>query len=826
MGGKAYNLARLEEFNIKVPDWTVLSDDDIEKCTDHELEEKVRKYFGGSVHKMSFAVRSSASCEDGDEHSFAGLFESQLNISFQNIAKVIRQIHSSKKSNRIQSYLTAKNIDEEVHLNVIVQELLNPDVAGVAFGQHPFKIASKAKVINAVYGLGQALVDGTVNADTYEIENGKIESKIAHKHLELISSLEDGLVEQALDEEKANKACLSKNEILQVVEILDLLALNFDCPQDIEFAFKNGQFYLLQTRPITKVFAGGEYIVWDNSNIIESYPGMVSPLTFSFIIKMYEFVYKQLVLFLGASPKHVKKHEKVFAQTLGWVRGRVYYNLLSWYKMLSMAPGYSLNAQYMEQMMGVKERFELGDEFKLGKGQARFRVIYMVYKIIKAQIQLPKQRKAFLAHLDKVMLEYKNKNFSDLSIEEIIAEYKRFEHSLLLEWKAPLVNDFFAMIWFGLLKSQCERLLGNQSNIHNDLLCGSQDIISVEPLHESLRISEKIYNTPLLKRLFEENSPKRILDLLEEEKYAKIKEEIFTYVDKFGDRCIGELKLESVSYSQSPELYIKLLKNYVEQKIFTLHHKSNIENEIREKAESLVKENLKGPIKRWWFKFSLKKARDMVSNRENLRYERTRAFGMVRKIFLALGTKLEEQEIIEKQRDVFFFKLEELLGVEYQKDSNIIKKLIQERKLEFETFSDQENPSERFFTYGNNFTDEYIYSTTKLENVHSELSGIGCCPGRVRAKVMVIDHPEHVESLDGCILVTSSTDPGWVTLFPSASGILVERGSLLSHSAIVSREMGIPCIVSIDGLLRSLKTGDEVIMDGQTGEIIKLHNGE
>ena len=365
MGGKAYNLARLEEFNIRVPDWTVISDAEIEHSTDQQLEEKVKKYFGESTLEMNFAVRSSASCEDGDEHSFAGLFESKLNIRFQSLAEVIRLIRNSKNSSRVQSYLKAKKIEEEVELNVIVQELIDPDVAGVAFGQHPFKKGSKAKVINAVFGLGQALVDGTVNADTYEIEEKSIESKIAHKHITLVSTLSGGLEEQELTKEKANSPCLTRKQILEIEEILDFLALNFECPQDIEFAYKNGNFYLLQTRPITQIFSGGEYIVWDNSNIIESYPGMVSPLTFSFIIKMYDFVYKQLVLFLGASPKHVKKHEKVFAQTLGWVRGRVYYNLLSWYKMLSMAPGYSLNAQYMEQMMGVKERFELGDEFKL-----------------------------------------------------------------------------------------------------------------------------------------------------------------------------------------------------------------------------------------------------------------------------------------------------------------------------------------------------------------------------------------------------------------------------------------------------------------------------
>jgi len=103
--------------------------------------------------------------------------------------------------------------------------------------------------------------------------------------------------------------------------------------------------------------------------------------------------------------------------------------------------------------------------------------------------------------------------------------------------------------------------------------------------------------------------------------------------------------------------------------------------------------------------------------------------------------------------------------------------------------------------------------------MEGDLKGIGCCPGRVKGKVRVILNPDEISSLEGDILVTSSTDPGWVTLFPSASAIIVERGSLLSHSAIVSREMGKPCIVSVTGLLKTLKTGDEIEMDGGTGEI-------
>ena len=161
------------------------------------------------------------------------------------------------------------------------------------------------------------------------------------------------------------------------------------------------------------------------------------------------------------------------------------------------------------------------------------------------------------------------------------------------------------------------------------------------------------------------------------------------------------------------------------------------------------------------------------------------------------------------------------MGSEF--DSSLLQK-IEERKAEFAAYRLQEVPQERFCTYGYNFTDEYIYSLDKVEGAVEELQGIGCCPGIVKGKVRVVANPSEVDSLNGDILVTSSTDPGWVTLFPSASAIIVERGSLLSHSAIVSRELGIPCIVSVTGLLRTLKTGDVVVMNGSTGSIKKLEN--
>jgi pyruvate,water dikinase len=111
---------------------------------------------------------------------------------------------------------------------------------------------------------------------------------------------------------------------------------------------------------------------------------------------------------------------------------------------------------------------------------------------------------------------------------------------------------------------------------------------------------------------------------------------------------------------------------------------------------------------------------------------------------------------------------------------------------------------------------------TTVPAAGADLSGMPCCPGIVEGVVKVVQSPRDDLTLDGEILVAPRTDPGWVPLYPSVSGLLVEKGSLLSHSAIVAREMGLPAIVGIQGLIRTLQTGMRVRMDGKSGTVTIL----
>lgn len=837
LGGKAKNLQKLEAIGCKIPKWGVIpanvildqlptdfdsrSMDSISLKVPEELLEEINSFFQTTDPSKRFAVRSSVSDEDGANHSFAGLFETELNVPLNGLEEAIIKVWKSTVSKRVIEYRKEKGIELNIAIGVIIQEMISPDVSGVAFGIDPRTGEMGKKVISSVYGLGEGIVSGALDADTFFVEEDMIKKQIVHKSSRYSQSENSGVEVIEVHERLRDVASLSDEQIKEISTLLSNLENKLGGPQDIEFSYCEDDLFLLQTRPVTFTSSEkGEYILWDNSNIIESYPGVTTPLTYTFIIKMYEMVYRQLAGLLGVKEKEIENRKEIFTNTLGLIRGRVYYNLLSWYKMLAMVPGYSLNARFMETMMGVKERFDLKEDYRMSKRIARLRVVGMVFRLIWLQMRLPGERKRFKRHLDRVMREYGSMNFDQMDIKQIVQHYERYEESLLLKWKAPMINDFFAMIWFGILKSKAQKDFPNDVNIHNDLLCGSKDILSIEPVHMCLHLSKVISQDKECKELFLNQSECEIIDELNQGKYPEVKRLVDEYIEKFGDRCVGELKLETVSYAQEPAQFIKIIKSYVRQNITASAKGNNIEEELRNNAEAKVTAKYTGkPLKRWWFNYILRKTRDVVSNRENLRYERTRGFGMVRKMFVALGEKLAKEGHLENGRDIFYLELDQIKNFKDGEITSSIREDVIQRKKEFDLYKNQQVPEERFYTYGYDFSDEYIYSKEKIEPIEGDLSGIGCCPGRVHAKVRVVEHPQEIDSLNGDILVTSSTDPGWVTLFPSASGIIVERGSLLSHSAIVSREMGIPCIVSVTGLLRTLKTGDEIIMNGSTGEI-------
>lgn len=834
IGGKAYSLYSLNQEVNTIPAWFVISSQSAQKIieTNQEddqkifLEELEKNLLEIGTKNDLWAVRSSACEEDGMQHSFAGQLDTFLFVSFNDVFSRIKDVWNSIHSEHIQTYLKEKNIKNLNYPAVIVQKMVNAQCAGVAFAINPVN-RRKETVVSSVWGLGNALVSGHSDADTWTINAQGIQTReIAHKtSMEILNfNTRHGTIMVDVSTENQDVSTLNDEQLLQLHALITQVSQFYNHPQDIEWAMENEQIYLLQSRPVTTVY--GNEILWDNSNIAESYGGVTTPLTFSFASRAYEAVYRELCLLLRISKNKVANHDKEFRTMLGLIRGRVFYNMNSWYKTLALLPGFSLNHQFMEQMMGVKQTMsdELIGEIRQNLTQNKLIDIKNLFLTIgglaHGLFTINRTVRNFYQRLDEALATRK---LEQMSLSDLVNYYNELEGKLLKKWDAPMVNDLFAMIFYGLLKKLSHKWCNDQfDSLQNSLILGEGGIISAEPAALMKAISAKIYQRNILEEKFSV-----WYELVN--KQEDIVLDITHYLNKFGDRCLDELKLESITLSDNPELLYKTLYE------LTLHYKPenkeqhNIQNSREQRI--LLEKQIFGKLpffKKIIFKWVLKHARHRVKERENLRFERTRLFGRVRRIFLAIGQRLTELNMIDNQRDIFYLEITEILALAEGASTLLnLRELISLRKQEFTQYEQMEPVCDRFTTHGMVYFNNSYQSEQQDVIIDSNThKGLGCCPGIVKGTVRVVRDPRNVVLEKGVILVAERTDPGWIMLFPSASGLLVERGSLLSHAAIVARELDLPAVVSVSGLMNWLKDGDTVEMDGTTGRITLLQRAQ
>ena len=229
-------------------------------------------------------------------------------------------------------------------------------------------------------------------------------------------------------------------------------------------------------------------------------------------------------------------------------------------------------------------------------------------------------------------------------------------------------------------------------------------------------------------------------------------------------------------------------------------------------------------MRRWIYFAVLRLARARIRDRENLRFERTRVYGRVRGIFAEIGRRLADMKAIDEPADVFLFDVAEIAG--YVRGTGINTRLdaiARARRDEFTSYETEAGLPRRFVTCGPPQQASSMQAPkAQADAAGDERKGQGCSRGVVRGRVRIVRDPRQDEFEEGEILVAERTDPGWVTIFPLVSAMIMERGSLLSHSAIVARELGIPTVVGVDDACRWLSDGDEVEVDGGTGTIVRL----
>ncbi|HEU0108850.1 MAG TPA: PEP-utilizing enzyme, partial [Vicinamibacteria bacterium] len=214
----------------------------------------------------------------------------------------------------------------------------------------------------------------------------------------------------------------------------------------------------------------------------------------------------------------------------------------------------------------------------------------------------------------------------------------------------------------------------------------------------------------------------------------------------------------------------------------------------------------------------LDRARAAIRAREDMRLARTRLFGMVRRLFLRLGGLLERQQILEASSDVHYLTVEELLDLGRGTGvTGDLARLVALRKADYARYAEIPAPPRRETTGIPQCSP--LPLADAVPGARAVLKGTGCSAGVATGRASVVIDPEHMVAGRDSILVARSTDPGWVFLMMSAAGIVVERGSLLSHTAIIGRELGIPTVVGATGATTLIPEGAALRIDGSTGEV-------
>ena len=889
LGGKAANLARLERLGMAVPPWyavTTLAFDRalasaglsgpiaerlsrlhgpngedpedlvrrvssevrgwiLEAPLPPELERMVERAHAARIGDAEtlVAVRSSAAGEDAAGESFAGLHDSFLFVKgSEELLDAIRRVWASAFNERALAYRLAKGLPlDRIAVAVVVQRMIDARSSGVLFTANPNDGNVHEVVISALWGAGEGLVSAGLDADTWVVDKDSltVDEQIADKRERLVldRAAGRGLVREEVPAESRNVPSLTRGEVEETARAGLAIEQHYRKPQDIELAIDDhGRLWILQARPVTTVGdvgpAAGNRLLWDNSNIIESYSGVTSPMTFSFIRRAYAIVYHCFAEVMGISPPVVRANRDVFDNMLGLFRGQVYYNLHNWYRLVRLFPGFNYNKKFMESMMGVREGLAEGEEPAPVTGLQRYTVelpalLRLLGRSTRNFWNIRRIVSDFEAHFRERYSKWSALDFRRMPPHELAALYRQMEEQLLWEWKAPIINDFFVMVFYGTLKKLCVSWCGDEhGSLQNDLIAGEGGIESTEPTRMLLRMAAQARENPELRAFLLDTPPEelaRIVPSLGNEFAA----EIARYLDLYGFRCVNELKLEEPSLRDRPAFLYQILRNYLaaeDPSVLDVKAMEERERKIRAEAEIRAFAAIRSPWRRRVFRQVLTNARLGVKNRENLRFARTRIYGLLRELLRALGEQFTAEGVLDAPDDIFYLEIDEVWDyIRGRAVTTNLKALATVRRAEFDSFRREADriPADRFETFGLPYHRNLYRGRPRPAAVGEDgvLRGIGCSPGVVTGPVKVLRTPSEDARLDGEILVAERTDPGWVPLYPSVSGLLIERGSILSHSAIVAREMGIPTIVGIAGLVSTLQTGQVVTMDGGAGTV-------
>ncbi len=842
VGGKAAGLFRLRQLGLAVPEFVVLPAELFDpllaglptdaaglaerqrRLSEFVLPAAVEAQLNETLAAWDFphqpvVVRSSVADEDGRTAAFPGLMDSRLHLTTRPAVRAaIAQCAASAYSNRALAYRRRHALALAARPALVVQRQVAATAAGVLFTKFPEYPQELA--IHAVWGFGEGLVSGLLEPDEFYFDKktgAPTHQKIALKTQQVAASAASGTAVAPVPPAQQAQPCLGPAQLAELVVLAARLEAQLGGPQDVEFVATPERLWVVQARPITQAIP--EVVVYDNANIQESYCGVTTPLTFSFAQRAYATVYRQTMQVLGLPTATIQAHEDVVANLLALVRGRVYYHINHWYRGLLLLPAFRQNKADMERMMGLTEPVDLVQSHEKTAREKLVllpRLLLNLARLLGAFGQLPRRTAAFHAQFRGHFERFYGLPLNDLSAPELLAEKAHLDAGLLLSWTTPIINDFRVMMANGAAQRHLAAAgIADAEEFLSRYLSGDQQLASARPAHELQALAQRVRQEfPALRPLLLALPPDLPAQIGGQA--PALHQDIQRYLAAYSDRSIGELKLETATMRTDPLLFFRYLRNYLTDEA-AAQPAAPAPSALRTAAEAELAARLRA--RSAWFRRTMRRRlhqlQAAVGRREELRLERTRLFGMYRALYRELGQRLANAGALAQPADVFYLTEAEIaaaVGVA----GPAWAALAGSRRQEFAQYQHEPGPS-RIVTPA-----RPAAAGSPGALPPGQWQGTGCYAGQVSGEVLLISGPDDSLAVQGKIVVAARTDPGWAVLFPACRGVLIERGSALSHSVILLRELGIPTIINVPGLPAQLRSGQRVRMDGATGEIFLL----
>lgn len=709
--------------------------------------------------KVSF--RTSAALEDGSEHSFAGQYESFLDIELSKdaIELHVRKTFESMFAERVLLYIKARQLKTfSIGGSVIIQQMFFGKASGVLFTENGsgriqiFYTDSWRNTVVEGEDAKELLVDRT------ELSNTKLPAQFRD------------LCNKALEIEYA-----------------------IGCPVDVEWAFDRSNLMFLQFRPITNRQVTSSF-EWDSTNISENYPGITLPLTYSLIRQFYAGVYLAFFGMLGASEKDIQAKAHIAENMLGYLKGRVFYRITNWYEAVRLMPG-RFNQEFFEGMLNPVKRRGKADRSHLD-----LKSFLTLIRFIQLLASSERASKRFSKLIAKKIALYDAIDFSYINAASILDASKKARREILQDWSITILNDVRLMVFHGILQKMYSK--NENPNDYLQLIQGLTDRASIKPLEALTKLGMIIESALATEGL------EQISSLRQSKSWPLVKKSAVEYITAYGARTPGELKLENIRITDELENVLELALKAARSGI------TNSEPNSKATRVWPIGSNLLTRTIAIWV---AKNTRQAIDWRERFRFNRAQTFNLSRKAFDSIGAALVSEGILNEARDIYWLtdqEVDELVNGHAPVLNG--KNQVEERKREFAKYESEEIS---LAVSGSGRIAANHLTTTESMDKDSGLSGNGVAPGEVTCEALVVLEFDPKIDVRGKVLVVRYIDPGWTLLFTQAAAIVAERGNALSHAAIISREIGIPAVVGAVNATSQIQTGDVITVNGNTGGI-------